>query len=64
MRHFINMGLAGAAAILLFGALPAAAQSAKAALKSADGKDVGAAELTADAGGRAGQDRGQGTARR
>ncbi len=46
MRHFINMGLAGAAAILLFGALPAAAQSAKAALKSADGKDVGAAELT------------------
>jgi Cu-Zn family superoxide dismutase len=35
-----------AAVMLVAGWLPAAAQTAKAALKSADGKDVGSAELT------------------
>jgi hypothetical protein len=35
-----------AASLLIFAAVPAWAQTAVAALKSADGKDVGAVELT------------------
>jgi Cu-Zn family superoxide dismutase len=46
MRFFKNVGLAGVAILLLGSGLPAAAQTAKAALKGADGKDVGSAEPT------------------
>ena len=40
------LGITTALALLVLTSLPAAAQSAKAALKNADGKDVGTAELT------------------
>jgi superoxide dismutase, Cu-Zn family len=47
MKRFKLFWLAGAAAIMLFAtALPSSAQTAKAALKAADGKDVGTAALT------------------
>jgi Cu-Zn family superoxide dismutase len=39
-------GIVTAVALLAFTSLPAAAQSAKATLKNAEGKDVGTAELT------------------
>jgi Cu/Zn superoxide dismutase len=38
--------IAAAASLLILAAVPASAQTAEAALKSADGKDVGAVELT------------------
>ncbi len=47
MKYVAQFGtVAVATALLAFASLPAAAQSAKAALKSADGKDVGTIEAT------------------
>jgi len=47
MKSSQHLRIAGAAAILFaISSLPAAAQTAKAALKSADGKDAGSATLT------------------
>ena len=47
MKSLFQLGiLAATTAALAFSSLPAAAQSAKAALKSADGKDVGSIEAT------------------
>src|SRR5215468_2202134 len=46
-----QLGLAASLALLAFATLPAAAQTAQATLKNADGKDVGSATLTQAPGG-------------